>query len=113
MMRRYEGVVTVDLAHEYRKQGLETLHQARVECERVVGDMARVFGELHFISLELYTTFGRLLDELGESPKSKALRLRIREQIEKQGISHPFYIRSILSVVESHVKQGEWMEAQL
>ena len=79
----YEGLVWVDLIHEYRTQGLKTLDQAKEECERLVGDMTRVFGELHFISLQLYTTEGNLLDEFGELSKSKALRMRIREQIKK------------------------------
>ena len=67
---RYEGLVSVDLIHEYRTQGLKTL-EAREECERLVGDMVRVFGELHFISLQLYTTIGHLLDELGEFQSQK------------------------------------------
>ena len=113
-MQEYEGLVCADPIHEYRTRGLETLNQARVECERVVGDMARVFGELHFISLELYTIIGCLLDVLGELSKSKALRMRIREQIEQAyGIDHPYYVRSLLCIVESHAKLGEWMEAQL
>ena len=113
-MQGYEGLVGVDLIHEYRTQGLKNLYQARAECERVVGDMAREFGELHFISLKLYTTFGDLLDELGELSKSKALRMRIREQTEKKlGINHPYYIQSIMNVVRSHTMLGEWKEAQL
>ena len=51
-MQEYEGLVSVDLIHEYRTRGLKTLDQAREECERLVDDMARVFGELHFISLQ-------------------------------------------------------------
>ena len=106
-MQGYEGHVRMDLIHEYRKQGLEGLCQAREECERVVGDMAQVFGELHFISLVLYTTFGDLLDELGELSKSKALRMRIREQIENtHGTDHPYYIQPLTNVVRSHEKLG-------
>ena len=98
-MQGYEALVQVDLIHEYRTQGLKNLYQARVECERAVGDIVRVFGELHFISLMLYTTFGDLLDELGELSKSKASRMWIREQIEKtHGINHPYYVRSIMRV---------------
>ena len=48
----YKGLVPVDLIHEYRTRGLKTLDQVREECERLVGDMARVFDELHFISLQ-------------------------------------------------------------
>ena len=48
MMQEHKGLVSVDLIHEYRWQGLKTLHRAGEECERVIGDMARVFGELHF-----------------------------------------------------------------
>ena len=65
-MQGCKGLVSVDFIHEYRTQGLKTPNQAREECERLVGDMGRVFGELHFISLQLYTTVGNLLDELGE-----------------------------------------------
>ena len=110
----YEGLVLVDLIHEYRAQGLKTLGQAREECERLVEDMARVFGDFHFISLQLYTTLGNMLDECGELSKSKALRMQIKEQIEKTyGINHAFYNRSVINVVQSHTKLGEWMEAQL
>ena len=76
--------------------------------------MAPVFVELHFILLSLYTTKGNLLDELEELSKSKVLRMRIREKIEKtNGIDHPYYILSIANVSQSHKKLGEWMEAQL
>ena len=74
----------MNLIHEYRTQRKKTLDQARDECERDIGDMAPVFGELHFIPFNLYTTLGNLLDELGELSKSKELRMRIREQIKKQ-----------------------------
>ena len=113
-MQGYEGLVWVDLIHEYRTQGLENLENARVECERVIRDMTRVFGEVHSISLMLYKTFGNLLDELGELLESKALRMWVREQIEKtHGINHPYYIESILDVFKSHEKLGELKEAQL
>ena len=110
----YDGFVSVDLIHEYRTQGLKTLDQAREECERVIDGMAPVFGELNFILLNLYTTWGNLLDELGELSKSKLLRMRIRKQIEEtNGIDHLYYIPSTMNVVRSHIKLGEWMEAQL
>ena len=113
MMQGYEVFVLVNLIHEYRAQGLKNLHQAKVECERAVGDMAQVFGELHFISLELYTTLGKLLNELGELEKSKALRMRIREQIQKTpGINHSYYVKLTMSLVSSHAKLREWVEAQ-
>ena len=113
-MQGYEGLVWADLIHEYRTQGLKTLDQAREECERFIGDMAQVFGEHHFILLELYTTLGDMLVQLGELSKSKALRMRIREQIEKtHGINHPYYVWSTMSVAHSHALLGEWMEAQL
>ena len=70
-----QGSVRVDLIHEYRTQGPKTLRQAREECERVIDDMAPVFGELHFILLNLYTTWGNLLDEMGKLSKSKVLRM--------------------------------------
>ena len=38
-MQGYEALVQVDLIHEYRTQGLRNLYQAKVECERVIGDM--------------------------------------------------------------------------
>ena len=110
----YDGFVPVDLIHEYRTQGLRAVDQAREECERVIDDMAPVFGNLHFILLGLYTTLGRLLDEVGEFSKSKVMRMQIREKIEKtNGIDHPYYIHSIANVVRSHTMLGEWMEAQL
>ena len=74
--------------------------------------MAPVFGELHFILLNLYTTWGGLLDELGEFSKSKAMRMRIKEQIATDGIDHPYYILSITNVVQSHTKLGGFMKAQ-
>ena len=72
-MQGYKGLVSANLIDEYLIQGLETLYQAREEIERVIDDMTRVFGELHFILLSLYTTWGRFLDELGEFSKSKEL----------------------------------------
>ena len=76
--------------------------------------MAPVFGELHFILLDLYAAWGDLLDELGELSKLKLLRMRIRKQIEEtNGIDHLYYIQSIANVACSHMKLGEWMEAQL
>ena len=110
----YDGFVSVDLIHECRIHGLDTLQQAWKECERVIGDMAPVFGELHFILLDLYTTRENLGDKLGKLSKSKLLRMQIRKQIEEtNGIDHLYYIRSIMAVVRSHIKLGEWMEAQL
>ena len=110
----YDGFVPVDLIHEYRTQGLRAVNQARRECERAIGDMAPVFGDLHFILLDLYTTWGKLLDEVGEFSKSKVIRTQIREKVEKTyGIDHPYYIQSIENVVRSHAMLGEWMEAQL
>ena len=104
----------VNIMHEYRTWGLNQLEEARRECEREVGDMAQEFGELHFISLNLYATLGNLLDELGEFAKSKSLRMRIRDQIQKQsGVGSPYFIESIINVTNSHTKLGEWKEAQL
>ena len=71
----YDGFLPMDLIHEYRTQGLRAVNQAREECERVIDDMAPVFGELHFILLNLYTTWGDLRNELGEFSKSKAMRM--------------------------------------
>ena len=45
---------------------LKTLVQAMGERKRVIGDMALVFGERHFILLNLHTSWENLLDELGE-----------------------------------------------
>ena len=113
-MGGYDEFVSVNLIHEYRTQGLKTLGQAREECERVIDDMAPVFGELHFILLNLYGTWGNLLDELGELSKSKLLRMRIKKQIEEtNGMDHLYYIPSIINVARSHMKLGEWMQAQL
>ena len=110
----YGGFVPVDLIHEYRTQGLRAVGQAREECERVIDDMAPVFGELHFILLNLYTIWGDLLDELGEFSKSKQLRMRVRKKIEEtNGTDHQYYIQSVMNVVHSHINLGEWTEAQL
>jgi len=107
------GMVSVDLIHEYRTWGLKKLEAARKEYEREVQDMAQAFGELHIIPLGLYTTIGELLDVLGEFAKSKVLRMRIRDQIEKnEGTGHPYYIQSVIDIVQSHIALGEWVEAQ-
>jgi len=38
----------------------------------------------------------------------------IRDNIEGlDGISHPYYVRSILDVIESHMHLAEWKEAEL
>ena len=92
---------------------LKTLDQARGECKRVIGDMALVFGERHFILLNLHTTWGDLLDELGELSNQKCCE-RESEQIGKtNGIDHLYYIRSISNVVQSHAKLGEWVKTRL
>jgi tetratricopeptide (TPR) repeat protein len=102
----------INIVHEYRTTGLNKLKEAREEYEREVSDMVREFGELHFIPLALYTIIGDLLDELGEIRESKALRLRIRDQIAIYGINHPYYVVSVLRVFKSHYRLGEWREAQ-
>jgi len=81
--------------------------------EREVGDMEREFWELHFIPLALCMILGNLLDELSKFEESKALGMRIRGRIESTvGADHPYYIISTISVAMSHIKLGEWMEAQ-
>ena len=55
-MSGIRGYLPVDHIHEYRTHGLKTLDLAREECERAIVDMAPVFGRLHFILLNLYTT---------------------------------------------------------
>ena len=110
----YDGFVSVDLIYEYQKQGLKTLDLAREECERAIEDMTPVFGELHFILLDLYTARGYMLDELGELSKSKVLRMQIREKTKKtNGTNRPRHLLSILNVLRSHKKLGEWVEAQI
>jgi hypothetical protein len=112
--RDLNGDVTVDLIHEYKTWGLNKLGEARIVYEREVGDMARHFGELHFIPLALYKIMGDLLDQLGEFGKSETLRVRIRDRIENTGgVGHPFYFQSTEQVATSHRRLGEWMEAQL
>ena len=109
-IQKYDGFVSVDLIHEYRTQGLKTLDQAE-ECERVIDDMAPVFGELHFILLDLYTAWGDLLNESGEFSKSKVLRMRIREQIEKPNrVDHWYYTQSVTNLVRS-VRGQRWIQA--
>ena len=112
-MQGYEELVQVNLIHEYRTQGLKNLYQARVECEGAVDDIVRVFGELHFISLMLCTTFGDLLDELGNCRNQRLCECGSESKSKKHGINHPNCVRSIMSVGASHAKLGEWMEAQL
>jgi hypothetical protein len=67
--------------------------------------VVRVFGELHFISLGLHRTMENLLDECGEFARSKALRVRTRDQMEKTG--HEDYMDSIYLVALSHKNLGE------
>ena len=110
----FNGLRKADLIQEYRIWGLSKLKEAREDYEREVADMAREFGELHFVTLSLYTTFGDLLDALGEFETAKALRMRIRDQIQRtDGNNHPDYIQSTLNVAKSHVDVGEWIEARL
>ena len=63
---------------------MKALGQAREECERVIDDMEPVFGELRFVLLSLYATWGDLLGELGELSKSKLLRMRIGRKLREQ-----------------------------
>jgi len=112
-MRELNGLIGLDLIHEYRTWGFNKLTESREVYERDASDMAREFGELHFIPLALYRILGDLQDELAEFRESKALRMRIRDQVEKMdGGGHPYYIESILNVAKSHSMLGEWMEVQ-
>jgi len=105
--------LTFNLIHEYRTWGLYKLEEAYKEYDREVVDLTREFGELHFIPLGLYGTMADLMDALGEFAKSKTLRMRIRDQIKNtDGVGHPYYIRSILNVAQSHLRLGEFIEAQ-
>jgi len=73
---------------------------------------ARVWGPPLY-TVNLYSTIGDLLDKLVEFEDSKALRMRIRDQIVRSGADHhPYYIKSILQLARSHTRLGEWMEAQ-
>ena len=82
-MQGYEALVVVDLIHEYRAQGLKKLDQTRKECEGLVGDRARVFGELHFIPTHPHTTL-EICWMNWENFQIKVLRMQIREQMKKQ-----------------------------
>jgi hypothetical protein len=94
--------------------GIGKLEAARKVYETEVDDMTRQFWELHFVPMALHDIFTDLLDELRESEKSKALRMRIRDQIEKTDrIGYPYYILSIFNVAKAHTTLGEWMEAKL
>jgi hypothetical protein len=85
--------VWVDLINEYRTWGLKKLREARKEYDKEVSDMAREFGELHFVTLGLYKAIGDLLDSIGEFEESTALGMRIRDEIETaEGMQHPYYI---------------------
>jgi tetratricopeptide (TPR) repeat protein len=111
--RKINGLIPLDLIHEYRSWGLDELQESQNVYQREANDMTRVFGELHFIPLALYQIIGNLQDELGEFSKSKTLRMRIKDQIKNtDGVSHPYYFNSVLNVAESHSRLGEWMEAQ-
>lgn len=71
-----------------------------------------MFGELYLVPLGLYTTIGNILHALGEFTESKTLRMRIRDQIAKtDGISHPYNIRSISNIAQSHTFLGESIDA--
>ncbi|KAF8530802.1 hypothetical protein BDD12DRAFT_914746 [Trichophaea hybrida] len=111
----YGLLFKVNITHEYRSRGLDKLEDALKDHEREASDMVQEYGELHFVLLGLYTIIGDLLDAFGEFAKSIALRMRIRLQIRStDGVvhDHPNYIQSLLDVVKSHARLGEWMEAQ-
>ncbi|KAF8538086.1 hypothetical protein BDD12DRAFT_911052 [Trichophaea hybrida] len=113
-IRKYDGLWReVDLVHQYRTWGLKKLEEAWKEHEREIDDMVCEFGEFHFIPLVLFSIAGDVLDELREFEKSKALRMRIKDRISTEGVSHPDYIQSIFNVAKSHRMLGEWKDAQL
>jgi len=64
-IRQLSGLITVDLINEYRTCGLFQLEEALKEYEREVADMRRAFGDLHLVTLGLYTTIGNMLDAVG------------------------------------------------
>jgi hypothetical protein len=56
---------------------------------------------------------GDLLDELGELAKSKALRMRIRDQMQRSDrVRLSYYIASIVDLSQSHNGLGERQAAQ-
>jgi len=99
----------INLAHEYRLRGRKELEEARKEYEREANDITREFGELHYISLYLNQIIADLADELQDFEGAKALRIYLREQT---GPNHPNFLQSNFEVLKSHVRLGEWVEAQ-
>jgi tetratricopeptide (TPR) repeat protein len=112
-MSRINGLMTVDNIYEYRTWRRNTLQEALAENEREADDMAREFGDLHFIPLGLYRMIGDLLDELGELAKSKALRMLIRDQMQRSDrVRLSYYIASIVDLSQSHNGLSERQAAQ-
>jgi len=113
MQQMNARLLQIDVVHEYRTWGLKKLDEARVVYEREIRDMIREFGELHFISLELYSIFGDLLDQLGQFEKSKELRIWVRDETEKQqGVGHPDTLRSIIYLASTYRNQGQLKKAE-
>jgi hypothetical protein len=104
----------IGIIDQYRMSGLTQLEEALKVYEREVRDMTREFGEFNPISLVLFEIIECMLDALGEFGQSNALRILIMAEIEKvHGVSHQYYMESILPAAKSHSRVGEWMEAQV
>jgi hypothetical protein len=104
----------INLIDEYELFGAQKLEEVVKYCQREVEDIAGEFRELHFIPLSLYKIIGELLDCLGRIEESKALRMRLRDQIidAPDRPDHPYFIQSNLELVKSYNRFGEWKEAE-
>ncbi|KAF8534599.1 kinase-like domain-containing protein [Trichophaea hybrida] len=104
------------LSDEYRSggSGSKKLKEAIKETQREVCDMAHVFGDVHFVPLQLKAILGDLMDEHGDLEDAKALRTHIKDETKNAyGTNHPEYLNSLLSLARSHKLLGEWEEAQV
>ncbi|KAF8245666.1 kinase-like protein [Wilcoxina mikolae CBS 423.85] len=119
-MRELNGIVHVDLNHEYRVSGFNKLEEACKAYEREVSDMAREFGELHFISLTSMNNLASTYSNQGRSKEAEELEVQVMETRKRVmetrkrvlGQEHPDTLTSMNNLASTYMRQGRWKEAE-
>jgi tetratricopeptide (TPR) repeat protein len=112
-MRELNGIVLVNLNHEYRVSGFNKLEEACQEYEREVSDMAREFGEIHFIPLTSMNNLASTYRNLGRSKEAEELLVQVMETLKRVlGQEHPSTLTSMNNLALTYTNQGRSKEAE-
>jgi tetratricopeptide (TPR) repeat protein len=112
-MRELNGLVHIDLIHEYRVSGLNKLDEACNKHEREVSDMAREFGGLHFICLASMNNLASTYTNQGRSKEAEELEVQVMETRKRVlGQEHPSTLTSMANLASTYRNQGRSKEAE-